>query len=369
MKWQPLHFYSSDAKWTPGSAFRKFAVEYFASLIYILIGTGATFAVRYYEFKGADTIATDPFVYLIINALAWTFAAACAIGLAQNISGGHANFIFSFSSFFFGGLGFLELCYYTIAQFGGMITGSAILFGMIPANLMNSSIGLPNLLDATQVNSDFGQNIALGIEIMGCFILSMAYARIMHFYDPNFSGDSVSRNGPLFIAFTLGGLQLIAYPISGAAMNPTRAFAPAAISGVFGGINWIYWVGGIVGASGNVVINFLIEWQPRMYDMNAIYHACGRPWNGLMDGLKFRQASSGEYVFFKETDVSQTIAIKAGSDAVTTSIDAAAVSTGEPAMVVVEMEESSSPEGGRLSKTIKNGGKKYKVVGENPKSR
>jgi len=68
---------------------------------------------------------------------------------------------------------------------------------------------------------------------------------------------------PFAIGFTVA-LDIMAIgPITGAAMNPARAFGPALVSGAWAG-HWIYWVGPLLGgvAAAFLQHRFLMEYAP-----------------------------------------------------------------------------------------------------------
>ncbi|MGI8819080.1 MAG: aquaporin, partial [Gemmatimonadales bacterium] len=81
---------------------------------------------------------------------------------------------------------------------------------------------------------------AIGIEVVLTFFLVSAVF-----------GTAVSPDAPRIAGFGIGLVLLfdilVGGPLTGAAMNPARAFGPALVSGQWLG-QGVYWIGPIVGA-------------------------------------------------------------------------------------------------------------------------
>jgi len=65
--------------------------------------------------------------------------------------------------------------------------------------------------------------------------------------------DRAPKLGGLLIGLTVTFDILMGGPITGAAMNPARAFGPALAAGVWDG-HMIYWVGPVVGGGAAAVV-------------------------------------------------------------------------------------------------------------------
>jgi aquaporin Z len=95
-------------------------------------------------------------------------------------------------------------------------------------------LGLPVIASSVSL----GQ--AIGLELVLTFFLVSAVF-----------GTAVSPDAPRVAGFGIGLVLLfdilVGGPLTGAAMNPARAFGPAAVSGEWVG-QLVYWVGPIAGA-------------------------------------------------------------------------------------------------------------------------
>ena len=177
---------------------------------------------------------------LVAVALAHGLAIGLMIAALGHISGGHFNPAVSISMLATGEIGLTRAIAYIIAQLLGGIAGAGVLTLVFPAlgtlgrNNPGVNLGLP----------------ALGPEVMvsGGLIMEavMTFFLVLVIF-----GSAVDPRGPKAIAPLAIGLTitmdiLTGGRITGAAMNPARAFGPAVVQQDFTNW-WIYWVGPIVG--------------------------------------------------------------------------------------------------------------------------
>jgi MIP family channel proteins len=159
---------------------------------------------------------------------------AVMVSATMSISGGHLNPAVT--------LGLLSVRRVNVATAGGYIAAQ-LLGGVLAAVALKllfpegvagiTSLGTPRLAASISL----GQGIALE-AILGFFLISAVF------------GTCVNPDGPRIGGFGIGlALMfdvLVGGSLTGAAVNPARAFGPALISG-----NWlsqaVYWVGPIVG--------------------------------------------------------------------------------------------------------------------------
>lgn len=120
----------------------------------------------------------------------------------------------------------------TIAcQVLGAVIGAAVVYSMFGSD-MSASVVLPKEGNAIRTLI-----LETGIAIALVYVV-LATARSKDFKIAPLAGVA--------IGFTLGFSFMLAGPISGGAMNPARAFAPALIVWNFD-YQWIYWVAPILG--------------------------------------------------------------------------------------------------------------------------
>jgi MIP family channel proteins len=123
---------------------------------------------------------------------------------------------------------------YISAQFVGAVFGALLLRFLWPVNLTRAiSLGTPTIAGNIVVSQ------AIGIEAVLTFFLVSAVF-----------GTCVNPNAPKVGGFGVGLVLLfdimVGGNLTGAAMNPARAFGPALVSGQWVG-HAVYWVGPLLG--------------------------------------------------------------------------------------------------------------------------
>jgi aquaporin TIP len=177
---------------------------------------------------------------LVAVGLAHGLAIALMAGALGAISGGHFNPAVTISMLATGNIKLTRAVVYIVAQLLGGIAGAGVLTLIFPAlgelgrNNVGVNLGVPGLgPDVTQ----FGG--VLLEAIMTFFLVLVIF------------GTAVDPRGPKAIAPLLIGLTIsmdiiFGGRITGAAMNPARAFGPEVVQQDFTNF-WIYWIGPIVG--------------------------------------------------------------------------------------------------------------------------
>jgi aquaporin Z len=171
------------------------------------------------------------------NIVAVALANGLAIGIMVtnlgHISGGHFNPAIT--------LGFVATRRitlplagaYWISQFAGAIVAAAILRGLFSH---------AKFLGAVPHAAGFGAGKGLVVEIILTFFL--VWAVFATAVDPRGAFKSIAG---LAIGLTITIDVLMGGPLTGAAMNPARAFGPELL-GNFWGEGWIYYLGPAIGA-------------------------------------------------------------------------------------------------------------------------
>ena len=197
---------------------RRGVAEFVGTFTLIFIGGGAGIVA------GGDIVAV---------ALANGLAIGIMVSNLGHISGGHFNPAIT--------LGFvatkritmpLAIAYW-IAQFGGALIAAAILRGLFNGDLILGSV--PHA-------PAFGSGKGFVVELILTFFLVWAvWATAV---DPGGAFKSIAG---LAIGLTITIDVFMGGPLTGAAMNPARAFGPQLVSGMWGE-GWIYYLGPVVGA-------------------------------------------------------------------------------------------------------------------------
>ncbi|KAF5914770.1 hypothetical protein HPG69_005268 [Diceros bicornis minor] len=213
---------SVGGRWR-GSWYERFVqpclVELLGSALFIFIGCLSVIE------NGADTGRLQP-------ALAHGLALGLVIATLGNISGGHFNPAVSLAATLIGGLNLAMLLPYWISQLCGGLIGAALAKAVSPQERFWNASGAAfvTVQESGQVAG------ALGAEIVLTTLLTLAVCM---------GAINEKTRGPLApfsIGFSVTVDILVGGAVSGACMNPARAFGPAVVANYWN-FHWIYWVG------------------------------------------------------------------------------------------------------------------------------
>lgn len=180
-------------------------------------------------------------------ALAHGLALGIAIAIFGEISGGHFNPAVSVCVYLIGGMELILLVPYILSQMlGGVIAASL-------AKAVTTDIAFGNASGAAfnAVQSVDTMGSATMAEMIMTFFLTIVVSMSA------VNGRTRSDLAPFCIGLTVTANILAGGGISGACMNPARAFGPAIVFGYWT-YHWIYWVGPLTGALVTVSIVRLI---------------------------------------------------------------------------------------------------------------
>ncbi|XP_048848381.1 aquaporin-8-like [Brienomyrus brachyistius] len=174
---------------------------------------------------------------LLQPALAHGLALIVVIAVLGEISGGHFNPAVSLCVYFVGGLRVVLLLPYVVSQLLGGMIGAALARAITtPQSYASSSGGAFNVV---QNDSQVGQATVAEIVMTAFLTMTVCMGAV--------NGKSRSALAPLCIGLTVAADILAGGSVSGACMNPARAFGPALVANCWG-YHWIYWVGPLGGA-------------------------------------------------------------------------------------------------------------------------
>ncbi len=208
-------------------------------------------------------------------ALAYGLAVALMVTAFGHISGGHFNPAIT--------LGFLAVrridpklaLVYWLNQFGGACVAALLLWWIFPAE----AIG-PSRLGAPVLSSLIGNEAGLVLEaIMTAVLVIAMFATAV---DPRGAFKAVAGFG-IGLVITLD--VLAGGPLTGAAMNPARAFGPELVYRVWESYTWIYYVGPAAGA---IVAALLYEYL----FLRTLPALVGSPESGVLEPRPGDLASS-----------------------------------------------------------------------------
>lgn len=167
------------------------------------------------------------------------FVHAAALGMfitaMMTISGGHLNPAVTLGFLSTGRIKAQEAGAYIAAQLVGAVLAAVLVRYSFPDPIVRTgTLGTPAIASAIT----FGQ--AIIFEAIGAFVLvSAVYGTIVAHEKPVLGGFGVG--------IALLAIILVVGPLTGATVNPARAFGPAVVSGTFTA-QAVWWVGPILGA-------------------------------------------------------------------------------------------------------------------------
>ena len=172
---------------------------------------------------------------LIGIALAHAIALSVMISATMSISGGHLNPAVTVGLLVTRRIDPAAAAAYIATQLAAASLAALLVKLLLPATAVRSALlGVPVIASSVTL----GQ--AIGIELILTFFLMSAVF-----------GTAVSPNAPRVAGFGIGLVLLfdilVGGPLTGAAMNPARAFGPALVAGEWLG-HVVYWVGPLAGA-------------------------------------------------------------------------------------------------------------------------
>jgi aquaporin Z len=168
-------------------------------------------------------------------ALAHAVVLSVMITATMTISGGHLNPAVTIGLLLTRRIALPAAGAYILTQLAAAALGALLVQWLLPAAAVRSTLlGLPVIASNVTLSQ------AIGIEAVLTFFLMFAVF-----------GTAVSPDAPRVGGFGIGLVLLfdilVGGPLTGAAMNPARAFGPALVSGQWLG-HVVYWVGPIAGA-------------------------------------------------------------------------------------------------------------------------
>jgi len=204
---------------------RPLVAEFIGVFMLVFIGGGAMII----------NIYKDGAVPLGGIAVAHGLALAIAVTATMNVSGGHINPAITIGLWSIRRIETRKAALYVVAQLLGAVAAAATLGWLMPV-----SAGRSGAYGALSVAYDLTLLGAILIEAVLTFFL--AFAVMGTAVDPD-----APKVGGFGIGLTLLMCTYVGGPLTGAALNPARAFGPALIAGAWAG-QLAYWIGPILGS-------------------------------------------------------------------------------------------------------------------------
>jgi aquaporin Z len=212
----------------------KLIAEFLGAFALTFFGAGAICAdqlIRHGAFGPID---------LLLIAAAHAVVLGVMVSALGHISGGHFNPAVTMAALIGRHIGPALAVMYWATQLVAAIAAAGLLLYFFPTAVTKAvSIGAPAPGPGVDVTHAFVIEIVLTI-----FLVTVVYATAI---DPRGAFGKIAGiaiGAVLFFDILVGG------PLTGAAMNPARAFGPAIVSGIVDGNHFlIYWLGPVIGGA------------------------------------------------------------------------------------------------------------------------
>jgi aquaporin Z len=168
-------------------------------------------------------------------AFAHAFGLAIGVTMAMAISGGHLNPAVTFAIWAAGRIDLRRAVLYVVAQLAAAVAAVFVIKALVPGAGAASSLGVPRIAQDVTLTS------AVFVEaVLTFFLVSAVFGTGVSPHAPKVGGFAIGLT--LIPAIFVGG------PLTGAALNPARAFGPALVA-----LDWhghlAYWIGPLLGAA------------------------------------------------------------------------------------------------------------------------
>ncbi|MBI4236101.1 MAG: MIP family channel protein [Chloroflexi bacterium] len=223
-------------------------VEAIATFVLIFIGAGSIVANA-----AAGTFGSG----LVAVALAHGLAIFTGVAATGHISGGHINPAVTVGFLITRRISVRTAAVYILAQLVGAVVAGLLLRALF-AEAVYAQAGVH--LGATELGG--GVSFATGTLVEAILTFLLVFVVFQTAGHP----EGPKAIAPLAIGLTIAMDILAGGPLTGAAMNPARAFGPA-VAGGYWGNHLVYWIGPIVGgALAALVAHYLVQGRQREQD-------------------------------------------------------------------------------------------------------
>ena len=217
--------------------------EFFGTAALVLVGPGSVIATLTLAGKAVPAVTEAD---LLAISFAFGFIITALVYAIGKVSGCHINPAVTFALAATKRFPWKELPIYWVAQFAGAILGAFAIWGVFGANAVTFGMGQTHF--AADASTTVYLQAALA-EALGTGLLLFAILGIV---------DGRSAGAPLagvVIGGAVVGIILVFGPITGASLNPARAFGPELVQAIAGGTTFwtqyvpVYLIPGLVGAT------------------------------------------------------------------------------------------------------------------------
>src|ERR1700682_4737873 len=217
--------------------------EAFGTAALVLVGPGSVIATLTLAGKAVPAVTEAD---LLAISFAFGFIITALVYAIGKVSGCHINPAVTFALAVTKRMPWKEVPLYWISQYIGAVIGAFAIWGVFGANAVTFGMGQTHF--AADASTSYFMQAALA-EALGTGLLIFAILGIVDSRSPGTLAGIV-------IGGAVVGIILIFGPITGASLNPARAFGPELVQAIAGGTTFwwpcvpVYLVSGFVGAAG-----------------------------------------------------------------------------------------------------------------------
>jgi glycerol uptake facilitator protein len=244
--------------------------EMFGTAALVLVGSGSVVATLTLAGKAVPAITEAD---LLAIAFSFGFTIMALVYTIGKVSGCHINPAVTFALALTRRFPWREVPVYWSAQYVGAIIGASAVWGVFGQNAVVLGMGQTHF--AAGASAGVYLQAALA-EALGTGLLILAILGIV-------DSKSPTQLAGIVIGGAIVGIILVFGPISGASLNPARAFGPELVQAIAGGTTFwtqyvpVYLVSGFVGAAAAAFLyDFLAN--PRLVErpmVEAVSHEEG----------------------------------------------------------------------------------------------
>jgi glycerol uptake facilitator protein len=221
--------------------------EAFGTAALVLVGPGSVIATLALAGKAVPAVTEAD---LLGISFAFGFIITALVYSLGKVSGCHINPAVTFALAVTKRFPWREVPVYWIAQYVGAIVGAAGIWAVFGQNAVSFGMGQTHF--AADASATYYLQAALA-EFLGTGLLLLAILGIV-------DSKSPTQLAGLVIGGAVVGIILIFGPVTGASLNPARAFGPELVQAVAGGTTFwtqylpVYLIPGLAGAAGAALL-------------------------------------------------------------------------------------------------------------------
>ncbi|HVB35011.1 MAG TPA: aquaporin [Patescibacteria group bacterium] len=205
---------------------RQLAAEFLGTFLIVLIAAGSVSVDPWLKTAGEPTLGT------IGIALAYGLVVAAAIEMFAPVSGGHLNPAISLGAWATRRIGTWRLAGYALVQIAGGISAARLLEVVIPDSAWQpAGLGTPVLA------SSLTRAQGMGLEAVLTFAVCLVFFR---------TAAASGKASGWAVGASVAAAALVGGPLTGAALNPARAFGPCFVFNHWAN-QGVWWVGPLAG--------------------------------------------------------------------------------------------------------------------------